>query len=104
MQVIQGAWSVLSRDAPVLTTELYVHHNVSYTQQLMRAIHSLDFDSFLVEEACAPRLDCRNLIHLPRSRRASFDRSPTLDLALASKRLLAVDASTIGKHAYPCCA
>ena len=103
MQVIEGAWSVLSRDAPVLATELYVHHNASYTQQLMLAMHTLDFDSFLVEEACAPRLDCRNLIHLPRSRRASFDRSPTLELALASKRLLAVDASTIAKHAYPCC-
>ena len=104
LEVIRGAWRVLSRDAPVLTTELCVHHNASYTQQLMLAMRALDFDSFLVEEACAPRLDCRNLIHLPRSRRASFDRSPTLELALASKRLLSVDASTIGKHAYPCCA
>ena len=49
------------------------------------------------------RCDTRNLLNLPRSRAREFAGSHALDLAVASRTLIAVDASTIALYAFPCC-
>ena len=54
----------------------------------------------MIEEACGMRMDCRNLLALPRGLGRS---SNTLELARASKVLLKVDTDTLAHHAYPCC-
>ena len=79
-----------------------------FTRDLLSYIDSLGYDSFVIEEPCGVRADCRNLLNLPRrgaTQRASpFYGSPTLDLATAARRLFAVDGGSIFEHAYPCCA
>ena len=49
------------------------------------------------------RCDTRNLLNLPRGRAAAFTGSHTLDLAVAARSLIAVDAASIFEYAFPCC-
>jgi hypothetical protein len=81
-----------------------VHQNVSYTRELLAELAASGYETYLVEEVCGVRADCRNIIGFPRSRHAEFAGSPTLKQALASLVLQPATASTIGGLAYPCCA
>ena len=63
----------------------------------------LQYDAYLIEEPCGSRLDCRNLLCIPRSRIETMMGSAALDLATISGILHAVTSSTILNHAYPCC-
>ena len=104
LSALRGARRAMLRDTPLLTLELHVHQNVSYTRALLAETRSLGYDCYLVEEICGLRADCRNLICLPHSRRRRFLGSPVLDLATASRKLFQVDADSMRTHAYPCCA
>ena len=103
MAVIQGARQTILRDRPLFTVELNVHADVSYTQALFGLLSQLRYDAYLVEEVCGDRVDCRNLIAFPRERTPLFRGSPTLNMVTASRKLFAVDSSSIVEHAYPCC-
>ena len=83
---------------------VHVHADPSFTQRLLKHVdEELHYDAFLVEEICGVRVDCRNLLLLPRDGFHRFQGSATLDLAVASGSLYAVDARSIGHFAYPCC-
>lgn len=103
-EILRGAATILKRDGPIVSTELRVHEDANATLAILRFVDSLSYDTFLVEEVCGiPRVDCRNLLLLPRHRRRQLLRSPTLDLATAARHLFKVDEATIFDHAYPCC-
>ncbi|KAJ1616061.1 hypothetical protein T492DRAFT_1106559 [Pavlovales sp. CCMP2436] len=104
LNVLKGARAVLARDQPVVTVEAHVHQNITFTRELLRELSANGYDSFLVEEPCGVRGDCRNIIGFPRSRRNEFRDSPTLHLASVSSSLLPVNVSTIASKAFPCCA
>ena len=57
------------------------------------------YATYMVDEVCGARWDCRNFLHLPRSRLEQYRGSPTLDLALASGALIAGNASDFVAHA-----
>lgn len=121
LQALRGGESTIRRDRPIFTVEVHVHQDPGYVSRLLSFIDSLGYDSFLIEELCGVRADCRNLINLPRATRpttragapnfarrggarSQFHGSAALSLATASRRLFAVDAASISEHAYPCCA
>ena len=58
---------MLARDRPLLTTELHVWDNATFSAELLRFTHALGYDAFLVDETCGTRADCRNVIHVPRA-------------------------------------
>jgi hypothetical protein len=103
-EALRGARRLLARDAPVISFELHVHVNRTAAGELLNLVSSLGYDSFLVEEICGMRADCRNFLAIPRRRERAFAGSPTLDLATLGKTLFPVDATTISAHAFPCCA
>jgi FkbM family methyltransferase len=104
LDVLRGAQATIRRDLPVFTVELFVHHNASYTLELLSFIESLGYTSLLVDEVCGSRYDARNLVNLPRQRQRRFHSSPMLEFAFSVRRLFRVDPRNIFEHAYPCCA
>lgn len=104
LSALRGAERVIARDQPFLLTELTVHRDAAYTRSLLSWLHERGYDAFLIEEHTGyPRMDIRNVLSLPRSRRGQWVSSNTLDLALAARVLHPVDATTILSHAFPCC-
>lgn len=102
--VLRGAVQAIARWQPIFTVEVHVHLDRAATIALLGVIEWLRYDAYLVEEPCGIRLDCRNLLCVPRSRTDTLIGSPTLDLAAATNALVAVSADTVLGHAYPCCA
>jgi FkbM family methyltransferase len=103
-EVLRGSVETLRRDMPLLTVEVHVHMQLARTRTLVRFLAANRYEVFLVEEICGMRADCRNLFCVHRGARRAFWGSDTLDMAIASRAMFAVDASTIGHHAFPCCA
>ena len=103
--VLEGGRRVIERDHPILTVEAHVHRYPNKTRVLMEVVESLGYDAYIVEEICGMRADCRNMLLIPRARMRFLTRgrSDVLDLAVASRVLIAVNASTIGSFAFPCC-
>lgn len=104
LPAVVGGRRALKRDMPLLTLEVHVHQNASYTRSLLLEVAGLGYDCYLVEEICGLRADCRNLICIPHARQQNFMGSPILDLATASRKIFQVDADAMAAHAYPCCA
>ncbi|KAL1519639.1 hypothetical protein AB1Y20_023150 [Prymnesium parvum] len=75
-----------------------------YSKRLLQFTSSLGYESFLVEEVCGLRMDCRNILHVPRDHLSALMASPVMTLATASWRVMSVNASSIIEYAYPCCA
>ena len=98
-----GANATIARDRPVITTEVMIQGKAGKVEALLDHMASLRYDSFVIEEITGIRADLRNLIHFPRERHRSFEQSPTLDLAVALRGLMAVNSSTISQHGFPCC-
>ena len=103
LSLLQGARAVLTRDRPIFSTELHVHENPQASRALLRFIKSLGYSSYLIEEIAGNRADIRNILNVPHERTAKLLGSPILDLAAQSRKLFAVDASTIHQFAFPCC-
>ena len=61
-----------------------------------RAPEPIEQSQLRALQVCGFRFDCRNAIFLPRARIAEFHESPMLDLAAATGRLLAVNATSLG--------
>ena len=107
LEVLRGSRTTVKRDQPVITTEVMVHargQKRARLDELLEDLRALGYDVFIVDEICGVRADYRNLLSLPRSRAAQLAGSNVLDLAVAARALLAVDASTIRHYAFPCCA
>ena len=102
--VLAGAARTIARDQPLLTTELTVHKHPERTRSLLALMERWGYDSLLVEEIAGNRVDIRNCIHLPRSRKKQLLNSNVLDLGVASRALLAVTADTVNRTSFPCCA
>ena len=60
-QVLVGGRATIARDQPLITTEVMVHTQPRETHALLRLLDELGYDSFLVEEVCGNRADCRAL-------------------------------------------
>ncbi len=97
LDVLQGARRVLERDRPVLSTEAHVSET-AFRESVHRFLAPW-YATYMVDEVCGTRWDCRNFLHLPRSRLEQYRGSPTLDLALASGALVAGNASDFVAHA-----
>ena len=104
LSALRGAERTIARDQPFILTELTVHRDEGYTRALLRWLDERGYDAFLIEEHTGyPRMDIRNVLSLPRSRRNRWLSSNALDLALAARVLHPVDDTTILSHAFPCC-
>lgn len=103
LEVLLGANATLTRDAPIITVEVWVHTRAAATRRLMEHLGRIGYDAYLIEEVAGWPLDVRNLLCLPRTRRMHLRPSPTLDLAVSARRLFAVDEASIFELAYPCC-
>ncbi|KAG8464903.1 hypothetical protein KFE25_012266 [Diacronema lutheri] len=104
LRVMRGAREVLRRDRPLVSVEAHVHLNLTYTRELLDELAASGYETYLVEEMCGVRADCRNILAFPRSRHAEFDGSPTLKLALTTLALLPTSASVVAEQGFPCCA
>ena len=106
LDVLRGSVHTLQRDLPVFTTELFVHANHTYSRELLRYTHRLGYSSFLVDEVCGERMDCRNIIHWPPSTRwrPIFGGATSLVFGAAVKKLIHINESSVLDHAFPCCA
>lgn len=104
LDALQGAEKTIARDAPIITTELFVHMDHNYSSALVRFMAQRGYRTFLVDEVCGSRMDCRNLIHLPDRWRSRFGGSKVLADARASSQLVPVDEHSVLQFAYPCCA
>ena len=100
LDVLRGGLETIQRDRPVFTVETFVHNHANLTRQLLRVIRNLDYRSFLIEEQCGLPVDCRNIINFPKELLPSFKRSPTLDLASSTGRLVAISEGSASSHAY----
>ena len=98
--VLRGGMETIERDRPVFTVETFVHNHANLTRALLGLLQQLSYRPYLVEEQCGLPVDCRNLLCVPRERLPSFKRSPTLDLASSTGRLVAVTEASISSHAY----
>jgi hypothetical protein len=103
--VLQGGGAVIARDKPLIVTEVTTHRKGGKPARLLLAqLDSLGYASWMIEELAGSRADTRNLLNVPRSLIPSLRGSNVLDLAIASRSLIAIDAATVGRHAFPCCA
>lgn len=102
--VLRGGINTLRRDMPVLTVEVHVHLKPPQTSALIRFLAANRYEVFLIEEICGMRADCRNLLCIHRGARRTLFGSDALDMAVSSRAMVAVDATSIGAHAFPCCA
>ena len=104
LDVLRGGVATLRRDLPVVATELFVHANRSYSSELLAFMNALGYDSYLIDEVCAYRMDCRNLLHWPRARRGLLEYAAApMSIARAAYRLFPVDAKSVLDYAFPCC-
>jgi len=101
---LRGANATLARDRPLVVTEVNVHGQPALSLSVLRHMERLSYDSYLLEEITGIRADFRNVLHLPRERHQSFAGSSALDIAVATRGLLAVNVSTLPHMAFPCCA
>lgn len=103
LAALKGATRLLQRDAPLISYELAVHSNQTYSTELLSFVESLGYTSFLVEEIAGMNADVRNLLAFPSSRLTDFQSSPALNTAYMGNTLLPVSSRTILLHAFPCC-
>lgn len=96
LDVVRGARATLARDQPVLAVEAFTQSRND--GELLSEIKQLGYETYLVEEGCGYNFDCRNVLCIPTSRLRSFYESHTLDLAAASGRLRAVNASSLRQY------
>ena len=104
LSVLHGAVATIARDRPLLMTEVHVHRNRSLAVAVIAQAERYGYQSWLVDEACGQRQDCRNVLHVPHSRVRQFVASTTVATARAKRNLLLVDKFSIVQMANPCCA
>ena len=67
--LLQGAAGIIGRSRPIFTTEVHLDVLPRYTQRLLSLLDGLGYHSYVVQEPCGARSDCRNLLNLPRLHR-----------------------------------
>ena len=104
-QVLRGAQATLLRDRPLFSVEMFPHtREARATAALLEAVAQAGYVAFLVEESCGLPLDCRNVLCVPRERLSAFEAVAAVAAAAAEGWLVRVDASSVGRHGFPCCA
>ena len=88
LAVLRGGNRTIARDRPITSTECHVLSDVNFTASLLDFFSARTYVSFLVDEVCGVRTDCRNLLHVPREHVSLFADSPLLNLAIASRALV----------------
>lgn len=105
LEVLEGGVNTLTTFQPIVTTELRVHHNATYTTLLLTFLDKLLYDSYVVDEVCGyPSKDYRNVSHIPRKLSRYLPFSDAFQLALATGAIFRVNVSSISNMVYPCCA
>ena len=66
LEVLLGANATLTRDAPIITVEVWVHTRAAATRRLMEHLGRIGYDAYLIEEVAGWPLDVRNLLCLHR--------------------------------------
>ena len=96
LTVLQGATRTLTRDLPVLATEVDLAQRAEATS-LLSFVADMGYRSFLVDEACGAVQTQRNVLHIPRKRLAHFVRSPILNAATASGAVFPIDVGWVAR-------
>jgi FkbM family methyltransferase len=105
LQVLEGSVNTLTTYQPIVTTELRVHDNATYTTLLLTFLDQLGYDTYVIDEVCGyPYMDYRNLLNIPRTLSRNLPFSDAFNLALATDAIFRVNASSIATLVYPCCA
>ena len=90
LDVLIGATHCLTRDRPLVTTEVQMLSKARRVRQLLAFMWGHGYESWMVDESCGYQVDCRNLLHIPRERMRTFVGSPSLDVAVASRAVLPI--------------
>ena len=98
LPVLQGAAQTLTRDLPLLATEVDMAQRAEATH-LLSFVADLGYKSFLVDEACGSVQTQRNVLHIHRKRLAHFVRSPILNAATASGAVFPIDVHWVARLA-----
>jgi FkbM family methyltransferase len=105
LQVIEGGINTLTTYQPIVSTELRVHGNATYTTSLLTLLDQLGYDTYVVDEVSGNLyMDYRNLLNIPRKLSRNLPFSDAFNLALATDAIFRVNASSIATLVYPCCA
>lgn len=98
LNVLQGATRTLTRDQPLLTTEVDLAQRAEATR-LLSFVADMGYKSFLVDEACGYVQTQRNFLHIPKKRLPHFVRSPILNAATASGAVFAIGEDWVARLA-----
>ena len=99
---LEGARGVVSRDRPILGTELHVHRQgAAHSKKHLAYFDEANYTTFLVDELCGAWHDCRNMIHFPPGSAGPHD-SPTVRALVRTGYLLPVSQRNIMQLAKPC--
>lgn len=91
MHALRGAPDTLARDAPLLAVEVHVHHNRSFTTELLDTVFALGYKVYMADEVCG-RLDCRNFLAAPAHLAARWrSRSTSFKLALVAGAIFPIE-------------
>ena len=94
---VLGMRRVIRRDRPVISVEVGAAQPSA--SELVALLASLEYTSFVVQEQCGVRFDCRNLLAFPDERLPALLTSPTLDLAARASLIAYVNATSVRYYA-----
>lgn len=104
LDVLHGAVETIAHSKPLFTAEVRVHKEPAFTTKLLGFIDSMEYDAYIIDEVCGyPHMDYRNLLCFPRTMMKKLEYSPTFNLAIATKAIFRVEASSIAELVLPCC-
>ena len=52
LSALRGMRAQIQSDRPIFTVEVHVHFKPEFTRDLIRFIHQMGFDTYLIEEPC----------------------------------------------------
>lgn len=110
LDVLRGARATIKDSKPIFTTEVRVHQNHTYTNELLEFIFELGYDSYVINEVCGfPHMDYRNLLNIPRTMNIELMKSDTFSLLDATRAFARVPPPSEGndgdifRMVLPCC-
>jgi len=77
LDLLRGAVSVISRDRPIYTLEAGLE-DTSFVRSLLKEVETLGYRVLMVPEQCGLKVDCRNLICVPREQFHAFWKLPLI--------------------------
>lgn len=109
LDVLKGGVNTIKDSKPLFTTEVRVHKDPEYTNNLLDFISELGYDSYVINEVCGyPHMDYRNLLNIPRSKSKSLRFSEIFVLLHATQSITRIPTQSEGQKTIfeivvPCC-